>query len=612
MRDERNKLTFFLSYVLVAATLLVYWQLGGHGFVIYDDPEYVYENPFVRMGLTSTSIEWAFTTFHSANWHPVTWLSHMIDVQLFGLDPWGHHMTNLILHTANVLLLFLLLCRLTGFPWRSMVVASLFALHPLHVESVAWIAERKDLLSTFFWLITLYFYADYVRSPARGRYLLVIVAFTVGLMTKPMLVTIPFVLLLLDFWPLGRIRRSDPIGLGGADKAGISVRQLLLEKVPLLVLTAVSCGITLFAQQSVGAVKSLSNYPLTSRLANALTVYADYLYKMAWPQNLAVFYPFPTTILWGPLLAASGLLATISIAAFFSRDKKPYILFGWLWYLGTLVPVIGIVQVGGQASADRYTYIPLIGIFVALTWWLSDCTSGYRQRKIILTTITVAVLAACTVITVKQISYWQNDVTLFSHALAVTDENYVAHNNLGFALVQNGKYAEAGWHFSEAIRIAPSLADAWLNQGDNLLRAGEIEKSLPYFSRAIELRPNFPAAYNDLGVAMMRRGRLHEADENFTRAVALDPFMADGSFNKGMVTSMMGRPEEAISHFAKALQLNPDNPGYHVRIGVELINLKRFADARVYFSEALRLNPNDAAARNYLDKLSRWQGGRWK
>lgn len=607
------RLQYLMSFLLITATLTVYWQLGNHGFINYDDPEYVYENPYVRMGLTRIGLTWAFTTFHSANWHPITWLSHMADVQLFGLDPWGHHITSLILHTSNAVLLFLLLCRVTGFPWRSMVVAALFALHPLHVESVAWVAERKDLLSTLFWLLTLYFYAGYVKSSGTSRYLLVVVAFAVGLMTKPMLVTIPFVMLLLDFWPLGRtvtgLASSEIIDPEKSHNFGISLRQLFLEKVPLLVLTGISCAITLFAQHQVGAIKSLSSYPFPSRVANALTAYADYLYKMVWPQKLAVFYPFPKVIPLGHLLVASGLLTAISAMAFFSRAKKPYLLFGWLWYLGTLIPVIGLVQVGGQASADRYTYIPLIGIFIAIVWWLCDCTAGYKHRQILLPMIATVTLSSCAVMTLKQVSYWRNDVTLFSRALAVTDDNYVAHNNLGFTLSANGNYSEASGHFNEAIRIYPTFADAYLNQGDNLLRAGEIEKSVAYINRSIELRPNFAAAYNDLGVAMLRMGRLQEAYDNFNRATDFDPLLADGCYNKGIVMSMMGRSNEAIEYYGRALRLNSDNPGYHFKMGVELVRQKRFQDAINYFNEALRLNPADLQARQYLEQLSAYNAG---
>ena len=666
------RLKLYLSLLLCAATLLVFWQLGSHQFIIYDDPEYVTENPFVRMGLTRASIAWAFTSFHSANWHPLTWLSHMADVQLFGLDPSGHHITSLILHTTNVVLLFLLLCRLTGFPWRAMVVAALFAFHPLHVESVAWIAERKDVLCTLFFLVALYAYAGYVNSPGRGRYLLVVGAFIAGLMAKPMLVTLPFVLLLLDYWPLARMGLRSPPPLSGlraegrsCPKAGggggegeaancstsgtlplsptlshegrggfwilnlmavrmggegavsgkaevaasestrVPWRRLLLEKVPFLALSVISCMVTILAQNKVGAVKSLSSYPFSQRAANAVTTYADYLWKTIWPQKLAVFYPFSKPVSWSQLLVAASLLAALSLAAVWWRAQKPYLIFGWLWYLGILVPVIGLVQVGGQACADRYTYIPLIGIFIAVVWWLDDLCSGYRQARILPALLAALALAACIGTTLRQESYWRDDVALFSHALAVTDDNYVAHTNLGFVLVRQGRFLEASRHFNEAIRISPSLADPYLNQGDNLLRAGEFEQSIAFISKAIELRPDSAAAYNDMGVAMLRTGRLREAYDNFTAAIELDPLMADGYYNKGIVMSMLGKSDEAIVCYQKALQLNPDNPGCHAKLAIELVAKKRIQEAFDHFSEALRLNPGDGATRNRLEELSR-------
>ncbi len=598
---------YLVSLFLFVMTVMVYWQTGSHGFINFDDPEYVYDNPYVKMGLTPTAIKWAFTTFHASNWHPLTWLSHMADVQFYGMQPFGHHITNVILHGANVVLLFLLLVRLTGFLWRSMIVAALFALHPLHVESVVWVSERKDVLSAFFWLATLFLYAEYVKTSGRRWYLLMVMMFALGLMAKPMLVTLPFVLMLLDYWPLGRVSIGGVVAKSGlaikSSEAEVSFRKLVVEKIPFLLLAGVSCVLTLFAQQKGGAVNSLDNYSVTMRIANAIISYTGYLYNMFWPQNLAFFYPLPKTIPIVQLLTAVCVFAVMTFISMRVRRKQPFVIIGWLWYVVTLLPVIGLIQVGGQALADRYTYIPLIGIFISMVWVLCEITAKMPHRSLVLASVSGIVLIGCALVTMRQISYWQDNVTLYSHALAVTNDNYIAHNNLGFALARKGKLSEASAHFNEAIRISPQFADAYLNLGETFLNTGEIDKSIVYITKAIDLRQNYAAAYLDLGAAMFRKRRIDDALSNFNRALAINPLLSDGYYNKGIVLSKVGKADEAIESFTSALKIDPDNPDYHTQIGLEIVRKGRLREAINHFSEALRLNPNDTDALRYLDQV---------
>ena len=599
---------YLASLLLVAVTVMVYWQTGSHGFINFDDSDYIYENPYVKMGLTPATIKWAFTSFYAANWHPLTWLSHMADVQFYGMRPFGHHITNVIQHSANGVLLFLLLLRLTGYFWRSMVVAALFSLHPLHVESVAWVSERKDVLSAFFWLATLLLYAEYVKTSGRRWYLLTVMAFAFGLMAKPMLVTLPVVLMLLDYWPLGRWSMDGRViavtGSGNQCAAVIPFRKLVQEKIPFLLLAGVSSVVTLRAQHEVIAINSIDNYSVTMRVANAITSYTGYLQKMLWPRDLAFFYPLPKTISTVPLLASVCVFAGMTFISIRLRRKQPFIIIGWCWYVVTLLPVIGLIQVGGQSSADRYTYIPLIGIFILMVWWLCECTANMPRRRLVLTSVSGIILTGCVLVTLRQISFWQNNFTLYTHALAVTDNNYIAHNNLGFALAKEDKLYEATAHFNEAIRISPRFADAYVNLGDTFLKTGEIDNAIDCFTKAIEVRPNYAVAYLDLGTAMFRKGRIDAALDNFDRALAINPLLSDGNYNKGVVLSKAGKPDEAIEAFTAALKINPDNPDFHTQIGIVLVLKGRVPEAMNHFSEALRLNPNDMQALQYLNQLN--------
>ncbi|MHC4302257.1 MAG: glycosyltransferase family 39 protein, partial [Planctomycetota bacterium] len=451
------------------STLAVYWQVHDYGFVNFDDPDYVRKNPKVQSGITLDGIKWAFTTGHAANWHPLTWLSHMLDCQLFGASPGWHHLTNLLLHIANTLLLFAVLKRMTGTLWRSAFVAALFALHPCHVESVAWISERKDVLSTLFWMLTMAAYVRYVNRPRVSSYLLVLLTFALGLMAKPMLVTLPFVLLLLDYWPLGRFQDRPPVEHApqpGARMLGHLLPKrtfylLLLEKIPFLVVTAASSVITFIVQRQIGAVATARQFPLISRIANTFASYLMYIRKMFWPSPLAMFYPYPPKAdLMLQAAVAIPVLVSISLVVLYLMRSRKYLLTGWLWYLGTLVPVIGLLQVGDQAYADRYTYIPFIGLFIIIAWAVPDVLAKWRFRKTAFAVAAAVILLALSVATYFQQSCWRDTITLCEHAIKVTRDNYKAHFSMMAVLLDQGKVKETIAHGREAVRIRPNYEKA--------------------------------------------------------------------------------------------------------------------------------------------------------
>jgi hypothetical protein len=492
--------------------------VSHHDFLTFDDDMYVTHNPMVRAGLTWPGVKWAFRAFHSSNWHPLTWLSHMLDVQIFGLWPGGHHLTNAVWHLANTILLFLFLARVTGGLWPSAVVAALFALHPLHVESVAWVAERKDVLSTFFWLLTLWAYAVYVAAPSVWRYLAVILAFVLGLMSKPMVVTLPFVLLLLDYWPLGRV----PGGPGPAPGATDSVEpqpgaakwaywQLLKEKIPLLLLTGLSCLITMAAQKGSGAVMPMAIRPLGPRIANALVAYVQYLVKLFWPYPMIFFYPLAPVPWWEAAVAGLALLV-LTIFLLYSSRRHPYLAVGWLWYLGTLLPVIGLVQVGGQAMADRYTYVPFIGLFIIAAWGISEATAGWRHRSMVLSSSAAALLVACLLASWGQAGYWRNSQTLFTRAIDINSNNYMAYHHLGMDLVNRGQLDQAMAMYQKTLALAPKYPSAYNNLAIAYARQGKFKEAIPLFKEAIRLTPDNVSFYRNLAVAYSQEGKKAEAE----------------------------------------------------------------------------------------------------
>jgi tetratricopeptide (TPR) repeat protein len=498
---------------------------------------------------------------------------------------------------------------MTGALWRSGLVAALFALHPLHVESVAWVAERKDVLSTLFWMLTLWAYLGYTKRPGLKRYLLLILSFALGLMAKPMLVTLPFVLLLLDYWPLKRIELGQSaVGLPAtsqpptiANKPGPQALRLLLEKTPLFVLAAVSGVVTIIVQKSGGALGTLQAYPFKIRIANAILSYVMYMGKMIWPQNLAVFYPHlgQSLPVWQAALAGL-LLVAVAIAVIRVGQRCPYLPVGWFWYVGTLVPVIGLIQVGDQAMADRYTYVPLIGLFIILAWGVPDLTAKYRYGKSALAVAAGSLLVALMVSTSLQLKHWKNSITLFDHALRVTKNNYLAHNNYGNALADLGKIDEALIHLTEAVKIKPSFSKAHNNLGNALARQGRDEEAIFHLTRALQLEPDFPMAHNNLGNLFEKQRKVEEAVFHYSVALQLKPDFAEAYFNLGNLQARQGKMDQAISLFSSALQIKPNFAEAHNSLGVVLAYTGKIKEAIAHFTEALRIEPGFVQARNNL------------
>jgi len=510
-----------ICLALIVAILSVYWQVTGNQFVTFDDYTYVAGNPNVRAGLTKQSLIWSFTKFHSGNWHPITWISHMFDCEMFGLKPGMHHLTNLIFHIANTLLIFLVFGKMTGALWRSAVVAALFAFHPLHVESVAWVAERKDVLSTFLWMLTMWAYIRYSGRPSLARYILILIFFILGLMSKPMLVSLPFVMLLMDYWPLGRLQSRLPEKEVRLKLTRLPLFRLILEKIPLFALAAVISIVAFFAQGE--AVQPIEDCPAGLRMANALVSYVIYIRKMFWPNDLSVFYPYPQTIPFWQVAGSGLFIISLSVLFFKMAQKRPYAAVGWFWYLGTLVPVIGLVQVGNQAMADRYTYIPLIGLFMIIGWGIPDLLGKWTQRKYgnaISAGLLILVLCVCTWL---QIRHWKDSIALFSHAIDVTDDNWMAHNNIGFPLVQQGRNSDAIAHFSEAVRIKPDYAEAHVNLANTYGLQRRFEEAIRHFSEALKIKPDFVDAHINLGVISGRRGNLDKAISHFEAVLRINP-----------------------------------------------------------------------------------------
>jgi len=551
-----------IGLLLALITLVVYLPAGRHDFITFDDPEYVTENRVVQNGITAEGIIWAFTTFHASNWHPVTWLSHMVDCELFGLNPGAQHIVNVLLHAASAVLLFWLLLQLSGKLWPAAIVAALFAWHPLRVESVAWVAERKDVLSLCFGLLCLLAYAKHAQQfPVVSRptgvglklsshYWMALLCFALGLMAKPMLVTLPFVMLLLDWWPLKRF--------GESNVAASSFRRLVMEKLPFFLLAAVSCLLTLLAQSSI-AVVALENHPLGLRLQNAAVSCAAYLVKTVLPTNLAILYPLPKEIALDQAIAAALFIAVITVLVWHWRRQKPHLLVGWLWFIGTLVPVMGIVQVGGQAMADRYTYLPHIGLLIAVTFDISSwaVASSARTKAVAVTAGVVAL--ACLAITTRQLRYWQDSETLFTHTLNVTKDNPVAHLNLGIALEHQGRIAEARTQYEAAARLDPNRVQVQNNLANVLDMAGETGLALEHYRMALQLNPNAPLAHLNLGSALVNLGRFDEARAHYEQARRLSPTDPRPPYLLGKMLLRQGRSQEAVSQFEAALQLDPNH-----------------------------------------------------
>jgi tetratricopeptide (TPR) repeat protein len=602
---------------LALATLAVYAQVVRYEFVDLDDGEYVFENWHVAHGLNLDDVVWAFTTGHSANWHPLTWLSHMVDSQLFGSKAGYHHLVSVLIHVVNTLLLFLLLQRLTGAVWRSAFVAGLFALHPLHVESVAWVAERKDVLSTFFLFLTLWAYADFARTRRFKQYLFALLFFVLGLMSKPMLVTVPFLLLLLDYWPLNRLQPGPRATAGKVKRSRQSpfncfmqsALPLVREKIPFFLLSAASAIITFLVQKAGGAVQVADALTFDAKISNAIHSYAAYLVKTVWPAGLIVYYRY---VLPGypsaEILSAALVLFAITVLALHFSGRFPYIAFGWLWYLGTLVPVIGLVQVGGQATADRYTYIPLIGVFVAVAWGIPDAFARWRNMQRPLAAAGALLFLVCAVISWHQVRYWRDTVTLFSHALEIDKDNYLAHELMGTGLAKRGDYQEAVAHYTAALRFSPLNTHIMSNLGSSLDLLGKADEALAMFSRAWKIKPDDPIALRDMGRICFEQGRFAEAADFYGRAVRAMPDRVALWYAFGNALAKLGRNREAIDAYSSALRMEPSYAEALSGRGAALASLGRASESIRDFEEALRINPNYAEAHNNLGNILLQQG----
>jgi Flp pilus assembly protein TadD len=605
---------FFPILFLVVATVLVFWPVLHSEFINLDDGVYVIDNLIVQRGLTLENVIWAFSDTSAGFYHPLTWLSHMLDCQLFGLNPGAHHLTNLLFHLANTLLLFWVLTRMTGRPGASTFIAALFALHPLHVESVAWVSERKDVLSTFFWILTMALYLRYVEQPGIHRYLLVLLSFTLGLMSKAMLVTLPFVLLLLDYWPLGRFlfkqdsKSSLLPGPGIAHHQGLSLFHLVREKIPLWILSATWCALTFFAEKSLGAIGDLEDIPLGIRLANAISSYGLYLERMIWPRNLAVYYPFPDMIPIGPVIMGGLLLVGLSCIVIRYALSRPYLFVGWFWYLGTLVPVIGLVPVGSHALADRYTYIPLIGPFIMIALGGSDFLMGWRHRKNVLAVSAGLALSFLGVTTRQQVALWHNSITLFDHTLSVTTGNLVIHNNLGCVLKRQGKFQEAAAHYTKALQINPNYAEPYNNLGTVLDQQGKTQEAAAHYTKALQIKPDYAEPHINLGIILIQQGKIQEAAAHFTKALQIKPNNARAYNNMGTLLDQQGKTQEAAAHFTKALQINPNYAEPHIHLGIILARQGKIQEAMAHYTKALQINPDYAEPHNNLGIILARQG----
>lgn len=607
---SRYRSDIIVSLLLIITTLAVYLQIRNYEFVNYDDYDYVTQNRHVQHGWTREGVLWAFTAKLHGHWHPLTWLSHMTDYQLFGRNPGGHHLTSLFLHVANALLLFLILKSTTGALMRSGFVAALFALHPLHVESVAWVADRKDVLSTFFWMLAMWAYVKYSEDRRLNRYLLGLTAFVLGLMAKPMIVTLPFIFLLMDYWPLGRFQRGQRNGsreVPNFRHQWTTLLRLAWEKVPFFIAMGASSIIAMSVRQHENALilSPLEWMSTESRIPNALFSYMTYMRKMLWPVNLAIPYPEANMLTVWQAGTAGLLLFCVSFLVFWRGRRYPYLPVGWLWYLVTLLPVIGLVKGGPRAIADRYTYVPLIGLFVMIAWGVPDVLSRWRYRTILLATSTGIVLSVLAICTWSQARHWRNSMTLCEHALEVTSNNVKAHNNLGNALLSRGRIQEAGAHYSEALRIEPNSAKLHYNLGIVRLQQGRFEEAIVHFLEVLRISPDSAETHSNLGIVLLRRGRLDEAIAHFLEALRIKPKLAEAHSNLGTALLHQGRLDEAIAYLSEALRLNPNLVVTHKDLGTALMRRGRIQEARTHFSEVLRIKPDDAEARQDLDRTLR-------
>ena len=576
-----------IGILLVAITWAVFGQTLHHPFINYDDPIYVSENPRIRAGLTWENIMWAFTHVHSDNWHPLTTISHMLDCQLFGVKSGAHHFVNVLLHSANAVLLFLLLEWITGAFWSSAFVAAIFGIHPLHVQSVAWISERKDVLSGLFFMLTLLAFVHYARKPGVGRYVTMLILFTCGLLAKPMLVTLPLVLLLLDYWPLNRgpafVKATAPQAeVRGRDVSTACWRSLIIEKIPLFILAAGSAVATLIAQR--GDVVHVELLPLAWRIVNAVSAYLIYIWQTIWPTNLALFYPHPGRLPFWKIAGASALLIAITVVVFVLRYRRPYLVTGWFWYLLTLLPVIGLVQVGSQAHADRYTYLPQIGLCIATIWGLADFSSSFRCRREILAAAASIVVALLAWRAWIQTSYWHDVERLWNGTLAVTKRNDIAHFNMGEFLLRARRFDEAITQFQIFLADNPSDPDAHFLIGSAFMEEGELDLAIRHFERTLKVKPDNVEAETNLANILLKSERVEEAVKHYRNVVRREPSSALAHYNLAVGLHRDHQLSEAIAHYKAALTIDPKYP-----------------DAEYFLGQALLENGQPDEAKNHLD-----------
>ena len=624
LHKHRNSL---LCILLAIATLAVYWPVHNNEFIhYYDDGTYITENPEVFTGLSRQNIKWAFTTGYASNWHPLTWLSHQLDSSLFAENAGAHHLVNVLFHIANTILLLVVLNCMTRRFWPSAFVAALFALHPLHVESVAWAAERKDVLSALFWLLTMLAYARYAERPSAARYVVTLLFFVLGILSKPMLVTLPFVLLLLDYWPLERFGNPklvrQPVGK-------FSIRNLLLEKLPFIFLSAISSVVTFIVQKKGGA---MSVVQFKDRIANAIISYLTYIGKMFWPARLAVIYPYPASSdLPTRAVIYAIILILITVLLLYYGRRHKYLLVGWLWYLGTLVPVIGIIQVGVQAMADRYTYVPLIGLFVIIAFGAADLAPKIHFRKTALAAVAGVILIACTIATSIQLKYWKNSILLFEHTLAVTKNNYTIYNNYANLMASLGKPAEAIKYHVEAMKCLPNSADVHNNFATSLRQLGRLDEAIEQYKKALQIDPGFALAHYNLGLALAAKGDYDAAIEQykiymgseanlsqnentpkvasrFKKMPASKPDSVEVFRNFGYALARSGKPDQALEYYNKTLQLDPNDIPTHGWLALTLASLGRIDDALAQCRIVLKARPDDVEMHNNLGILLQAKG----
>lgn len=603
---HRNR-TGIVCLVLVMVTLAVYWPVRNYDFVNLDDSMYVFENPHVQNGFTREGVSWAFTNTVSGMWIPLTWLSFMAGSHFVGTSPGWHHLTNVFIHLVSAVLLLLLLRRMTGDFWRSAFVAALFALHPMHVESVAWISERKDALSAFFFFLTLWVYAGYAKRPNFGEYSLLLLSFLLGLMAKPMLVTLPFVLILLDYWPLDRFR-LDIVFTRHGKAERIRLLRLMLEKIPLCVIAAAASAITYAAHQKAGGIYTLEALPFGVRMTNGLLSYLKYIGKLFYPVHLAVLYPHPHSASWLKSVIALFFIGGISWLFFRNARKHPFVLVGWLWYLGVLVPVIGFVHAGSQAMADRFAYIPFVGLYIAIAWGVPQLVENWTRRRpylAILSTIWVSILAA---VSWNQVQYWQGSLKLFDHTLKHTSNNWLIKGSLANVLDKAGRTDEAVQHYLEALRIEPNYWDGHYNLANALDRIGRMDEAIEHYREALQIKPHHEKAHNNLGIVLYKKGRTDEAIKHYLEALQIKPDYEEAHNNLGVALDKKGRTDEAIKHYLEALSTKPDYIYALNNLGSALDKKGRTDEAIGCYLRALQIEPDYEEAHNNLGNVLRERG----